>query len=241
MLLRDSSLRSRLIYQAAVMVGQLGVGLIDLRVIQIRPSNTGTRGLAATHAAGRSGSPWSKDRQRCPPEVPWTSAAAPAPAPGTGTDAIYLATHGWDVTAVDTVRKALAAARRDPAAAGVSPRFVQGDVTRLHELGVGNGYSLLVDFGCFHTLPEDRRPAYVAGVSEAAVAGATLLLYDFKRPPTAAPMHAGVATDEVQQRFSRAGWELASAQRMPRETLGIAVRRAADRFELWRYQLRRVT
>lgn len=160
---------------------------------------------------------------------------------GTGTDAIYLAAHGWDVTGVDTVPKALATARRGATAAGVAPRFVQGDVTRLHELGVGDGYALLVDFGCFHTLPEDRRPAYVAGVSEAAAPGATLLIYGFRRPPKAAPMHAGVTTDEVQQRFSRAGWELANAERMPPETLGIGVRRTADRFELWRYQLRRVT
>jgi hypothetical protein len=77
---------------------------------------------------------------------------------GTGTDAIYLATHGWDVTGVDAVPKALATARRDATAAGVAPRFVQGDVTRLHELSVGDGYALIVDFGCFHTLPEDRRP-----------------------------------------------------------------------------------
>ena len=159
---------------------------------------------------------------------------------GTGTDAIYLAIHGWDITGVDAVPKALATARRDASAAGVAPRFVQGDVTRLHELGVGEGYALIVDFGCFHTLPEDRRPAYVAGVSEAAAPGATLLLYGFRRPPKAAPMHAGVTTDEVQQRFSGAGWELANAERMPPETLGIAVRRTADRFDLWRYQLRRV-
>ena len=31
-------------------------------------------------------------------------------------------------------------------------------------------------------------------------------------------MHAGVTTDEVQQRFSGAGWELANAERMPPET-----------------------
>ena len=160
---------------------------------------------------------------------------------GTGTDAIYLASHGWDVTGVDVVPKALATARRDASAAGVSPRFVHGDVTRLHDLGVGDGYALIVDFGCFHTLPEDRRPAYVASVSEAAAPCATLLLYGFRRPPKAAPMHAGVTEDEVQQRFSGAGWELANAEPMPPETLAAAVRRTADRFELWRYQLRRAT
>ena len=158
---------------------------------------------------------------------------------GTGTDAIYLATLGWDVTGIDAVPKALATARRDAAAPGVAPRLVQGDVTRLPDLGVGSGYTLLLDFGCFHTLPEDRRPAYVAGVSQAAAPGATLLLYGFRRPPRAAPMHAGVTTDEVQQRFSGAGWELVNAERTSAETIRIAARRAADRFELWRYQLQR--
>lgn len=106
---------------------------------------------------------------------------------GTGIDSVYLATRGWDVTAVDMVPKALAAARRGASTAGVTPRFIEGDVTRLPDLGVGDGYDLVLDFGCFHTLPEDRRPAYVAGVSGAAARGATLLLYGFKRPPKAAP------------------------------------------------------
>jgi SAM-dependent methyltransferase len=158
---------------------------------------------------------------------------------GTGTDAIYLAAHGWDVTGIDMVPKALATARRHAAAAGVAPRFVLGDVTRLHDLGIGEGYSLLLDFGCFHTLPEDRRPAYVASVSEAAAPGATLLLYGFRRPPKGAPIHAGLTTDEVQQRFSRFGWDLVSADRTSAETP--TVRRADERFELWRYQLRRNT
>src|SRR5438105_6425695 len=70
---------------------------------------------------------------------------------GTGTESIYLAEHGWDVTGVDMVPKALAMARRKAAAAGVSPRFVEGDVTRLRDLEIGDGYDLLLDFGCFHT------------------------------------------------------------------------------------------
>lgn len=160
---------------------------------------------------------------------------------GTGTDTIYLAAHGWDVTGIDAVPKALAIARRDATAAGVAPRLVQGDVTRLPDLGVGSGYTLLVDFGCFHTLPEDQRAAYVAGVSDAAAPGATLLLYGFRRPPKAAPMHAGVTTDEVQQRFSGAGWELVNAKRTSAETIRTAPRRAADQFELWRYQLLRLS
>ncbi|MBO3744860.1 class I SAM-dependent methyltransferase [Streptosporangiaceae bacterium NEAU-GS5] len=159
---------------------------------------------------------------------------------GTGTDTIYMATHGWDVTAVDMVPKALAAARRNATAAGVAPRFIQGDVTRLDDLGVGGGYTLLMDFGCFHTLPEDRRPAYVAGISHAVTPGARLLLYGFSRPPKAAPMHAGVTVEEIQRRFRPAGWRLLGAERASAETLGIGVNRADTRFELWCYQLERL-
>ena len=47
-----------------------------------------------------------------------------------------------------------------------------------------------------HTLPEDRRPGYVTSVSRVAAPGATLMLFGFKRPPKAAPMHAGITVDK---------------------------------------------
>jgi cyclopropane fatty-acyl-phospholipid synthase-like methyltransferase len=155
---------------------------------------------------------------------------------GTGTDSIYLATHAWEVTGVDIVRKALTAARRRATAAGVAPRFVAGDVTRLHELGVGDGYTLLVDFGCFHTLPDDRRPAYIDSVSRVAARGATLLLCGFTRPPKA-PMHAGMNIEEVRQRFGQAGWQVVHAAPTTVDPERPAARRAAAHFELWCYQL----
>lgn len=158
---------------------------------------------------------------------------------GTGTDTVYLASHGWEVTAIDMVPKALAIARRNAAAAGVTPRFLHGDVTRLADIGAGEGYHLLLDFGCLHTLPDDQRGGYVTAVSRAAAPGATFLLYGFGRPPKAAPMHATLTTEEVRQRFGPAGWQLIAAARASADALGIAVRRADDRFELWRYHLRR--
>lgn len=157
---------------------------------------------------------------------------------GTGTDTIYMATHGWEVTAVDIVPKALSTARARATAAAVTPRFVEGDITRPDPLDLGDGYTLILDFGCFHTLPDDRRPAYVAGVTRAAAPGATLLLYGFTRPPKAAPMRAAISADELRRRFSPAGWHLHAAERASAEALGIGVRHADDRFELWRYQLR---
>ena len=120
---------------------------------------------------------------------------------GTGTDTVYLSRHGWDVTGVDMVPKALSQAWRRAQVASETPRLVNGDATRLRDLGVGDGFTLILDFGCFHTLPDDRRPAYVQGVSEVAAPGATLLLYGFTRAPRAAPMRASVATPEIEERF----------------------------------------
>jgi len=158
---------------------------------------------------------------------------------GTGTDTLYLATHGWEVTAVDMVRQALATARQKATAAGVSPRFLEGDVTRLHDLGVGDGYTLVLDFGCFHTLPEDQRSRYVTEVTNAAAPGATFLLYGFRRPPKAAPMHASLTVEEVRQRFAPSGWQLVNADPIPPEAISIRARQAANRFDLWRYELHR--
>lgn len=156
---------------------------------------------------------------------------------GTGTDSIYLASHGWEVTGVDMVPKALATASRRAAVAGVSPRFLEGDVTRLQEFGIGGDYTLLLDFGCFHTLPRGRRDAYAESTTGAAAPGATLLLYGFTRPPRLAPMHAGVSTDEVRDRFGSRGWDLLSAQPMSAELAAVG-QPQGDWFEAWRYRLR---
>lgn len=158
---------------------------------------------------------------------------------GTGTNSIYLAKHGWDVTGVDMVPTALAIARRRAGQARVSPRFVEGDVTRLRDLGVGDGYTLLLDVGCFHAIPEDRRPAYVEGVSRVAAPGATFLLFGFARSARFAPLAAGVTPEEVRTRFDE--WDLVDAGRLAAEALGPGARpRLARWLEVWRYRLRRL-
>ncbi|WP_338200601.1 methyltransferase domain-containing protein [Candidatus Nephthysia bennettiae] len=157
---------------------------------------------------------------------------------GTGTDSVYLAQHGWDVTGVDTVPRALAIVRRKAADADVSPRFVEGDVTRLRNFGVEDGYTLLLDFGCFHKLPPDFREAYVESVSEVAAPDALFLLFGFKRPPRLAPMQAGLTTEEVRARFAER-WEVDSAEPVTAEAITAVGRRLDQSFEAWRYRLRR--
>src|SRR6266571_8208520 len=57
---------------------------------------------------------------------------------GTGTNAVFMTQHGWEVTAIDFVPRAITKAKGRAAAAKVSPRLILGDVTRLEELGVGD-------------------------------------------------------------------------------------------------------
>jgi len=153
---------------------------------------------------------------------------------GTGTDSVYLAARGWEVTGVDMVPRALEAAARRAARAGVTPRFVLGDVTRLADHGIGGGHTLVLDFGCFHTLPDDRRDAYVRAIGAAAAPGATLLLFGFRRAPRF-PMRAGVSGAEVRDRFGRAGWEVVSADQALSGAL--AERGAGQLFDLRGFRL----
>jgi SAM-dependent methyltransferase len=141
---------------------------------------------------------------------------------GTGTNVIYLARNGWEATGVDFVRRAVKQARRKAGAAGVSPRLIVGDVTRLGELG---NHGLVLDLGCFHTIPETRRDAYVEGVTRVAEPGAVLLLFGFA-PDAIRPAPKGVTEAELRRRFS-GGWELEDATR------------GTDRVETWWYRLRR--
>jgi len=131
---------------------------------------------------------------------------------GTGTNSIYMQQHGWEATGVDFVPRAINAARRKASAAGVSPRLMVGDVTRLAELNVGAGYSLLLDLGCFHTIPDERRDAYVSGVSGAAAQGATMLLFGFLRGEGGGNRFGprGLLAGEVERRFD-ASWQVAPA------------------------------
>jgi SAM-dependent methyltransferase len=129
---------------------------------------------------------------------------------GTGTQAVYLAEHGWQVTGVDAVARALAQARRRAEEKSVEVRWVAGDVASLSTLGLDNGFNLVHDRGCFHDLPAAAREGYARGVSELAAPGATLLLLAFvHRERGIGP--SGASEQEIQRRFGK-DWELVSVQ-----------------------------
>ncbi|MEV4111559.1 methyltransferase domain-containing protein [Nonomuraea sp. NPDC049695] len=125
---------------------------------------------------------------------------------GTGTNAVYLAGNGWDVVGVDLVGRAVRQAKEKADAAGVRPLLLRGDVTRLDELAVGDGFSLFFDLSCYCGVPTHRRDAYAAGVTARAAPGARLLMFGYG-PEAFDDGFTGVTADELRSRFT--GWELA--------------------------------
>ena len=116
---------------------------------------------------------------------------------GTGTNCKYLLDHGWDVTGVDFVPRALAVAKRKAPGA----KLLIGDVTRLRDLGVSGPFDLMLDLGCFHAIPDARRDAYVDEVSHVAAPGATLLMFAFGEKGRGTPI---ATEEEIRRRFSGA-------------------------------------
>jgi SAM-dependent methyltransferase len=128
---------------------------------------------------------------------------------GTGTQSVYLAQHGWRVTAVDAVDRPLVRARARADAARVDVEWLKADVTKLGSLGIEPGLTLAFDRGCFHGLNDRQRAAYAAGVTALAAPGAALLMMAFA-PSRVPGAPSGVEDTEVAARFDR--WVLSATE-----------------------------
>lgn len=122
---------------------------------------------------------------------------------GTGDTSIYLADHGWRVTGVDFVEKALAAARSK--VGGRTVTFAKADVTQLRSEGISGPFDLVSDNGCLHGMSVDDRDAYVREVSAVTAPGGRLLIVAFI--PGSSYGVPGITAGEVQRRFA-VGWTL---------------------------------
>lgn len=131
---------------------------------------------------------------------------------GTGDNSIYLAKHGWQVTGIDFVAKAVDKARAKAAAGNVDVKIEQGDVTRLCEEDAGSNFALIVDNGCLHGLSDEDRYDYVREVTAAAAPDARLLLVEFIRGGSYGVR--GIDPDEVEERFA-SGWTMVSSGSEP--------------------------
>ncbi len=102
---------------------------------------------------------------------------------GTGTNSIYLAQHGLQVVGVDFAPKAIATARTKAKRAGVDVDFRVADVTRLDGLDPRESFDLVLDIGCFHSIPTSSRERYMDGIAGLTCSGGTYMLYAFSPHP----------------------------------------------------------
>jgi SAM-dependent methyltransferase len=161
---------------------------------------------------------------------------------GTGDSSVYLAQHGWHVTGVDFVPKALDKARAKARAASVPIDFRHADVTHLSRAGIDTKFQLIVDNGCLHGMSDGDRDLYVQEITAAAAPSARLLIVAAK--PGGPIGFLGLDQAEVERRFTPAWTVLSAAE----ERLAFAKRPAnrytqlafvRDRFVAHCYLLRR--
>jgi SAM-dependent methyltransferase len=131
---------------------------------------------------------------------------------GGGRNALYLARHGWETTGVELVQYAVELAQQKAGTDPLPIRFVQGDVTKLAELDIGTDFTLLMDGGCYHMIPPDRRDAYAESVTRVAGPGARLIIVGLS--PT---LGADRRPEHLLARLP--GWRLVQLEPVPGEQM----------------------
>jgi SAM-dependent methyltransferase len=100
---------------------------------------------------------------------------------GTGTNAITLAQHGWETTAVDFAPRAIRRARKMAQQAGIQVDFIVDDATTLKK--IKGPFEFVLDIGCFHGLTVAGKARYIANLKRIMVRDGVLLMYAFISQP----------------------------------------------------------
>ncbi len=151
---------------------------------------------------------------------------------GTGHWSVRLAQHGWEVTGIDIVPKALRTARERARRASVEVQFVDGSITALSAAGIGSGFRLVLDFGVVHGLPPEDVRAVAREVMAVTTEDATLLMYAFS-PGHRGPLPRGISREEIEQAYG--GWTITDEKAFDLTGAPRFVQKAQPRF----YRLRR--
>jgi SAM-dependent methyltransferase len=128
---------------------------------------------------------------------------------GTGLHAVYLADHGWEVTALDALERPLRRARARAADSGATVEWIKADVADLGQMDLSAEFTLVFDRGCYHGLSDRERDTYAAAVTELTAHRATLLMMAFA--PNRVPVGpSGADAADITSRFGE--WELAAQE-----------------------------
>jgi ubiquinone/menaquinone biosynthesis C-methylase UbiE len=124
---------------------------------------------------------------------------------GTGENALYLASRGHEVWGLDFVPVAIERATVKAQERGLSVLFQVGDALKLDQLG--RTFDTVIDCGLFHTLTDDDRPLYEAGLATIVRPRGSvhILCFSDQEPPGQGPRR--VTQQEIRDAF-RDGWEV---------------------------------
>lgn len=98
---------------------------------------------------------------------------------GTGANVVHLARHGFEAWGVDFSEVAVRKARRRAEEAGVSARFVVGDLTAPEIDGAVPPFDGILDFGTLDDLAGEDRVRMAATITRLARPGSLFLEYCF--------------------------------------------------------------
>lgn len=93
---------------------------------------------------------------------------------GSGTNAVYLASRGFEVTAVDCSPRAIERGRERAAAIGVSVNWICHDVANY--VVPGSPFDLIFDRGCYHCVRRTDVAGYLATIAAASQVGTRFLV-----------------------------------------------------------------
>jgi SAM-dependent methyltransferase len=121
---------------------------------------------------------------------------------------LALAADGYTVVGIDLTPTAVAAANRAAQQRNLAnASFVQADITAF--TGYDGRFNTIVDSTLFHSLPVDRRDAYLSSVHRAAAPGASYYILVFAKGafPEGFPGPNEVTEDELRAAVSKY-WEV---------------------------------
>jgi 2-polyprenyl-3-methyl-5-hydroxy-6-metoxy-1,4-benzoquinol methylase len=105
---------------------------------------------------------------------------------GPGTQAVALARMGFTVTASDLSSAAIEKAGKPALEEGLDIEFVQDDIL---DTKLSGPFDYILDRGCFHTFPPEKRNLYLDSVTKILRPGGILLLKCFSAKETGEGPH----------------------------------------------------
>jgi SAM-dependent methyltransferase len=141
---------------------------------------------------------------------------------GEGAEALWLASHGWQVTAADIAAEALAraASRAAQATASGPVHWIEADLTAWEP---GTQFDLVTTSYAHPAMPQ---PAFYERISAWVAPGGTLVIIGHLHTPEPAghghhpPAHASVTAADITAALDGAKWEIVTAEEHSRTLTG---------------------